>query len=93
VKQDFGNASILILLKLHRKRWSQAIFDFPPLKRRKIQAEFSGVDTTSDGSIKSLISTTGATLRLTLFSIKSGGAWVLPAVNRNILPSAGYRLS
>lgn len=30
---------------------TQAVFDFPALKRRKIQAEFSGGDITSDGGV------------------------------------------
>ena len=30
---------------------TQAAFDFPPLKRRQIQAEFSGGDITSDGGV------------------------------------------
>ena len=30
---------------------TQTAFDFPPLKRRKIQAEFSGGDITSDGGV------------------------------------------
>jgi len=30
---------------------NQAIFEFPALKRRKVQAEFTGGDITSDGGV------------------------------------------
>ena len=30
---------------------TQAVLEFPPLKRRKIQAEFTGGDITSDGGV------------------------------------------
>ena len=31
--------------------WAQVSFDFPPVKRRRIEARFSGGDITSDGGL------------------------------------------